>query len=149
MIVRRARRNELTALSAIEAGVFQDAVYPSFFFRQAFDLWPELLWIAAGADDEPRGYAMGAVSNSAGVAWILSMAVSKPIRSKGYGKALVAALLDAMRACGCTEVRLTVHPENAAIRIYERLGFHEISREADYFHSDDPRIVMQCRLAGR
>jgi ribosomal protein S18 acetylase RimI-like enzyme len=47
---------------------------------------------------------------------------------------MMAAALDAARAHGYKQVALTVHPENPAIRVYERCGFRKIGLRGTYHH---------------
>lgn len=137
----------LADIAVLERAIFGDTAYPDFLFRQAFDLWPE--WFLADTDDEGavRGYVLGAPSNEQGLAWILSLAVDPSTRGKGIGNRLVSAVLDAMQVKGVERVRLTVHPENVARRLYERLGFTEVAKETGYFQPADPRLVMEHVLA--
>lgn len=53
----------------------------------------------------------------------LGIALEPPYQRRGYGEALMRAALAAARAHGYKQVSLTVHPQNAAIRLYERCGF--------------------------
>ncbi|MGL4472780.1 MAG: GNAT family N-acetyltransferase, partial [Aeromonas hydrophila] len=45
-LLRTATHNDMHAIWQIDAKVFVEDVYPAFFFRQAMDLWPELLLVA-------------------------------------------------------------------------------------------------------
>lgn len=144
--IRRATRSDATHLQVVENAVFRDTVYPALFFRQAFDLWPELLHVVEDETGNVWGYAMGATATVPGVAWLLSMAVHPEAQGRGAGNALLASLLDAMRAEEFTSVRLTVDPANPALRLYEKSGFREVRQENDYFRSGDRRIVMKRAL---
>ncbi|MBW3566713.1 MAG: GNAT family N-acetyltransferase [Proteobacteria bacterium] len=143
MTIRQATRSDMALLHAVETAVFPDTVYPAFFFRQAFDLWPELLHVAEDESGTVSGYAMGAASSVPGVAWLLSMAVHPAMQGKGAGRALLASMFDAMRAKNFTAVQLTVDPANPVLRLYKTSGFREIQQEDDYFQPGDRRIVMQ------
>jgi ribosomal protein S18 acetylase RimI-like enzyme len=44
---------------------------------------------------------------------------------KGYGQVLMMAALNAGRDQGYRQVSLTVHPQNPAIRLYQRCGFEK------------------------
>src|SRR5690606_29276205 len=120
--------------------------YPTFFFRQAWDLWPD--WLLVADDGAIRGYALAAAAARPREAWVLSMAVHPEARGQGLGGALLAQLLTRLRAGGIETAHLTVHPDNPAVRLYRSLGFEETRREADYFQADEPRLLMQCALNG-
>jgi len=47
---------------------------------------------------------------------------------------MMTAALDAARKKGFGQVALTVHPENPAIRVYERCGFRKIGLRNNYHH---------------
>ena len=53
----------------------------------------------------------------------LGIALFPKHQHRGHGEPLMRAALDAARAHGYKQVSLTVHPENPAIRLYERCGF--------------------------
>ena len=51
-----------------------------------------------------------------------------PWQGKGWGRALIAAFLDGLRAAGVPRVHLGMAEQNAAARIfYDRLGFVELT----------------------
>ena len=53
----------------------------------------------------------------------LGIALFPKFQRQGHGELLMRAALDAARRHGFRQVSLTVHPENPAIRLYERCGF--------------------------
>ena len=146
MKIRPATRSDLAAIDELERAVFTAAVHPSFFFRQAHDLWPE--WLLVASDTSLQGYALGAPACAAGEAWLLSMAVAESARGRGLGRALLAAMTATLRGAGVAQLKLTVHPDNPARRLYEKAGFRTIADESDYFHRNDPRLVMALHLHG-
>lgn len=147
MLIRPATVADLAGVWAVEREVFGEEVYPAFFFRQALDLWGELLLVAESPTGEVAGYALGAPSLRAGEGWVVSAAVLPAHRGGGVGGRLTRALLDACAGRGMTEVRLTVHPENAAaVALYRRLGFDVAGEEAEYFGLGEPRLVMRAAL---
>ena len=142
MIVRGAGVADLAALAALEHAVFAPEAYPSFFFRQALDLWPTHLWLAAD-DDTLGGYALGAPAEGGSEGWLLSLAVHPQLRGRGIAVALVRQLLGSFADAGIARVVLTVTPGNvAAVRLYERLGFRMEAEEANYFGPGQRRWRM-------
>ena len=59
-VLRLATHTDMHAIWQIDADVFGEDVYPGFFFRQAMDLWPELL-VVAEREGRLLGYALGGV----------------------------------------------------------------------------------------
>lgn len=147
MPVRAASPDDLAALAALEREVFGGEAYPAFFFRQAHDLWPELLRVAALPDGAIGGYVLAAVAAVPGEAWVLSTAVRPALRGRGLGAALMEGVGEVLSARGAHAVYLTVHPANGgAVRLYRRLGFRPVREEAHYFGAAEPRLVMRRAL---
>jgi len=67
---------------------------------------------------------------------------------RGIGTTLTAEALQTARIAGCGWVRLTVYASNrVALRLFDRAGFHEVSREHGSAGGDqDTRILMRCAL---
>ncbi|KZE32466.1 GNAT family N-acetyltransferase [Crenobacter luteus] len=150
MTIRPPRLADLAAVHAVETAVFGSHVYPDFFFRQAFDLWPGLFFVADGGDGELDGYIVGAPSEAPGAAWVLSLAVRARARGRGVGRALSEALIAALAARGAGSLTLTVDPANAgALALYRKLGFAAVGEEAAYFGPGEARRVMRLALPAR
>lgn len=143
MNIAPATPADLPAVAALEREVFAHEVYPSFFFRQAHDLWPEWLLVARGPDGAVCGYVLAARAANPAEAWILSAATSPAHRGRGVGSQLLAALLAKLHAADLRRVWLTVHPDNPARRLYERHGFTIEAQVPDYFGPDEPRLRLQ------
>lgn len=141
--IRNASVADLPVLVALDHATFGDKPYPGFFFRQALELWPDFLLLAESETVELQGYVLAAPATEPDVAWILSLAVDDAARGKGIGKALVQRVVEAMQARQITTVRLTAHPENVAVRLYEKLGFSVVSEDPDYFRDSEPRAVLE------
>lgn len=78
-------------------------------------------------DDTPVATALVAVSG--GVAMFFNVIVNEALRGKGYGRAAMAAGLNAAREAGATHAALQVEAANSvALRLYESLGFTEAYR---------------------
>lgn len=80
------------------------------------------------------------VPGGAGLAYVdeltpqLGIALDAPFQHRGFGAPLMTAALQAAREHGFGQVALTVHPENPAIRMYERCGFRKIGLRNNYHH---------------
>ncbi|WP_344953291.1 N-acetyltransferase [Zobellella aerophila] len=129
----------------LEQAAFGEHGYPDFFFRQALDLWPELLLVAESPGGELAGYCLGGVGTVPGQGWVLSLAVADAYRGAGIAGALLQRLFTGMAQAGCRQWRLTVAPESPAVRLYQRLGFEQEQRVPDYFGPGQSRLVLVRR----
>ena len=91
---------------------------------------PEDVGVIGEIDGEVAGACwMRLVTGGVGLGYVddetpqLGIALFPKFQHQGHGERLMRAALDAARAHGYRQVSLTVHPENPAIRLYERCGF--------------------------
>ena len=146
--VRAAALADLAAVAEIDREAFGAEPYPPMFFRQAHDLWSDLLRVAALPDGEVTGYVLAAPSLWRAEGWILSAAVAARHRGLGIATRLTRSILDALAAHGFSRARLTVHPQNlGAVALYRKLGFRARSEDAAYFGPGEPRLLMEADLA--
>lgn len=139
----------MAAVDALEEAAFGRHRYPYFFFRQALDALGELFFIAEAGEKPVAGYAVGCVTPGTSRAWVLSVAVDTDFRGLGMGRALLERLVGAFAAHGAEEAWLHVSPSNqAAVALYEDLGFRVHSECADYFGSGEDRLIMRKPLDG-
>ncbi|MEP7030979.1 MAG: ribosomal protein S18-alanine N-acetyltransferase [Pseudolabrys sp.] len=69
---------------------------------------------------------------------ILSVAVARAGQGRGLARNLLNLHLRRLAGLGCRTVFLEVDENNKpAIRLYDRAGFHEISRRANYYPGAD------------
>lgn len=119
------------------------AVYEAAFReRPGFPGVPAEDWISGVADEEdfrPRWSVLAEVPGfgdagfvTGAVGWIVQVGVRPAARGNGFGAALVCESLGRMVADGATEAWLDVNVDNAAIRLYRRLGFRVAGRRARY-----------------
>lgn len=101
---------------------------------------PPLVLVSA-ANGTPVGYLVAFYDEQSG--YVAEIAVAPAHRREGRARRLLGVTFDRLRSEGCSEVRLTVHPEDApARRLYESVGFEEVGREADYYDDGIDGIVM-------
>lgn len=136
---------ELAEVTALEQAAFAPPVYPVFFFRQAFDLWPALFWVARG-EQGVLGYliAAPAAANPQELS-LLSLAIAPLAQGQGVGKTLLQQFLRTLNPG--QQVWLTVDPANqAALRLYQQFGFHVVRQEPAYYGEGYHRLVLlkQC-----
>lgn len=76
-------------------------------------------------------------------AHILTIAVRPEFRGQGIGRWLLLWLLAEARGEGCVSVVLEVRPSNeAALRLYESLGFVMINRRKRYYPDKEDALVL-------
>ena len=136
---------ELAAVTALELSAFAPPVYPNFFFRQAFDLWPNLFWVAR-AEQGVLAYLIAAPAAATSQELsLLSLAVSPVAQGQGVGKTLLQQFLCSLVAG--QQIWLTVDPANkAALRLYQQFDFHVVRQEQAYYGEGYHRLVLlkQC-----
>ena len=145
-------KHEVAAVAQLEADAFPPPVYPVFFFRQAFDLWPELFWVARH-DRGILAYLIAApeLSQPARLS-LMSFAVAPQSQGQGIGKALLQAFLPALPALApqARQIWLTADPANsAALRLYQQHGFSVSGEEADYYGAGYNRLVLTAEVAAK
>lgn len=86
--------------------------------------------VGSPGEPEPIGACwMRLVPDGQGLAWVdertpqLGIALEPAFQRRGLGEPLMRGALAAAAAQGVPQVSLTVHPQNPAIRLYERCGF--------------------------
>ncbi|MBV7415364.1 acetyltransferase [Aeromonas encheleia] len=144
-VLRVARHTDMHAIWQLDVSVFGEDVYPGFFFRQAMDLWPELLLVAE-LDGRLLGYALGGLGQDSSQGWLLSLAVLPEARGFGLAERMMLRVEQALAGLRVERVRLTVDPVNPAQRLYFRLGYVQLSEERDYFGPGEDRLLLEKRL---
>ncbi|MFQ2313341.1 GNAT family N-acetyltransferase [Aeromonas dhakensis] len=144
-VLRVARHTDMHAIWQIDVNVFGEDVYPGFFFRQAMDLWPELLLVAE-LDGKLLGYALGGLGQDRSQGWLLSLAVLPGARGFGLAERMMLQVEQSLLTLGIERVRLTVDPANPAQRLYFRLGYQQLAEERDYFGQGEDRLLLEKRL---
>jgi ribosomal-protein-alanine N-acetyltransferase len=75
-----------------------------------------------------------------------TIAVSPGAHGLGIGTRLLESLLDQARAAGCRQMMLEVRSDNAAaIAMYSRFGFEQISVRRDYYAPSVDALIMRLR----
>jgi ribosomal-protein-alanine N-acetyltransferase len=93
----------------------------------------------------------GIVASGAGEAHLLNVCVREEFRNRGFGRTLLAGLLQQAALAGAEVIFLEVRPANtAAIRLYEAMGFHQAGLRAGYYQAAVGRedaLVMRRAIA--
>lgn len=143
--MRAMRREDLTAVTAIESRAYEFYWSPGIFSDCLKA--GHACWVLA---DEDTIYGYGVLSSGAGEAHILNLCVAPECQGAGYGRRIMRRLIDLARWHGAERVFLEVRPSNKpALSLYESGGFNEVGRRPRYYPAKNGRedaIVMALEL---
>lgn len=107
---------------------------------------PSLLAMVARKARDPIAYTVGSLHGRELL--VANLAVAGPFRGKGIGRRLLEALLEEGRRRGAEYAVLDVRASNeAAVRLYESMGFRTIGRREGYYSSPrEDSLVMLKRF---
>lgn len=76
--------------------------------------------------------------------YIWNLAVSPEYRKKGFARALVTQVLNEAKSVQAKKIFLKVSSNNeAAINLYESLGFKKVSEEVNYYPDGSTCLILQ------
>jgi ribosomal protein S18 acetylase RimI-like enzyme len=132
--VRRAELSDLDDLVALEESSFATDRLSREQYRRHLDSETAQVLVASANHRRFLGTAVVFFRKGAKVARLYSIATHAEARGKGVGSALLEASEQLAKRRGCKVLRLEVRTDNdAAIRLYERLGYDRIGRYARYY----------------
>lgn len=155
--VRVFRTDELPRVMHINTACLPEN-YSSYFYRDLYQKYPET-FLVAEAEGETQGYIMCRIEKGwsklgmltpARLCHVVSVAVMEEYRRRGLGRAMV---VEAMRkgrdVYGAGEGYLEVRVSNeAAIGLYDVLGFRKVKRNYGYYMDGEDAWVMAVSLTG-
>jgi ribosomal-protein-alanine N-acetyltransferase len=148
--LRDMRRDDLHAVLEIERRSFAQPWSQAFFEKELTTPFARLVVAVEeqGAREVLVGYCCRwRVTDEV---HLLNVAVHPERRGLGYGRELVAAVVDEARAGRARVVFLEVRAGNVvARRLYRQLGFHDLGVRRGYYGPGQDAIVMELRLDGR
>lgn len=130
--------------------------YSSYFYRDLYTKYPET-FLVAEMDGEIQGYVMCRIERGwskkgklspAKLCHIVSVAVMEGYRRRGIGRELIVqAMGRGRRIYNCNEGYLEVRISNdAAINLYDGLGFSKVKRNYGYYLDGEDAWVMASTL---
>jgi [ribosomal protein S18]-alanine N-acetyltransferase len=127
-----ARADDAAALAALHARSFAHGWSESEFERLLADKAVVAHIARAGKGKTPLGFLLS--RRAADEAEILTVAVAPAARGRGIARQLLARHLGRLAALGTARIFLEVDDGNrAALRLYQRAGFHEVGRREGYY----------------
>jgi len=153
-IIRRCEGRDLPPVIDINMAALPEH-YSDYFFESILRELPEA-FIVAELNDRIIGYIMCKIefgfSNFRKLGFvkkghIVSVAVLEEHRSKGVGKALLLEGINGSMIRKSDEIYLEVRISNeAAIKMYEKLGFQIKSRLRSYYRDGEDAYLMALEL---
>ena len=142
MEIRNIKESDLLDVYNLGCQIFGDIAHSSLVVRQIYDLVSPFMFVAV--DGALLGYSTGGIDATEGYGHIMSLAVDPNARGRGVGAALTEAVEKSLIEKSVTTLQLVVSPENdAAIGLYEKLGYNRIQIVSDYFGPGADRLMMR------
>jgi ribosomal-protein-alanine N-acetyltransferase len=150
MDIRLAHVDDLPSIVRIEKKSFDRDAWDRELFLDYLAQSARSVFLAAIIDRKVVGYALAFHSQTR--AELHSIAVAPAARGRGVGVALLKRTVALLRRRGFKTVSLNVRIENeAAIRLYQKLGFQRVRRVNGYYEDGAPawRMRRYMRLQPR
>ncbi|HKL79415.1 MAG TPA: ribosomal protein S18-alanine N-acetyltransferase [Mobilitalea sp.] len=143
MLVREMKEADLASICAIENETFSAPWSEEDFFKSFHD--ENNSYLVTEEDGKIVGYC--GYWGIAGEGNIYNVAVKKEYRRQGVGFLMLCQLIKQARERGITSCTLEVRQSNeAAIRLYERLGFESVGiRRGFYTKPPEDAVIMWLR----
>jgi ribosomal-protein-alanine N-acetyltransferase len=143
--VRRATRDDLTAIELIETASFGRDAWELDWFLDYLSERKNCLFLVALTGETIAGYAI--VVHKETRSELDSIAVSPSQRGGGIAAALLNRLSVLLRRRGVSTMSLMVRLDNTtAIELYRKLGFRRKRRINGYYEDGEPAWRMRASL---
>tara|TARA_R110002049_G_scaffold166451_1_gene332558 strand:- start:1612 stop:2070 length:459 start_codon:yes stop_codon:yes gene_type:complete len=144
--IRNVVKDDLPKIFQIEEDTFAPMHYPLFVLRQFYDILSDLFFVAVNEHNDIKGYSIGGIDHDSKMGWIFALAVVQSEQKKKIGQRITVELLKAFEDKNIGTVQLTTTPDNnAAIKLYEKLGFIKVTEKANYYLDNSPRLIMRLK----
>jgi ribosomal protein S18 acetylase RimI-like enzyme len=144
---RTATRDDVDALTILEAECFATDRLSRRSFQRLVTGESNWLHIAEDAAGQVLGYGLLLFRRGTSLARLYSIAVRPAARGRHLAEQLLQRAEQAAAARGKVFLRLEVNTGNtAAIRLYEKYGYHRFGVHADYYEDHTDALRMQKRV---
>ncbi|MBI4375761.1 MAG: ribosomal protein S18-alanine N-acetyltransferase [Elusimicrobia bacterium] len=143
-LIRPARLADLAQVVAIERGWKTSPGWTSEQFEKELEN-PSTEFLVADLGGRVVGYAI--FRKVPPEAQILNVAVSPDFFMRGFGRALIEAVLILSRGYGLSKVTLEVSAWNGrALSVYRRAGFRVVGRRPKFYNDGSDALLMDRAL---
>jgi ribosomal protein S18 acetylase RimI-like enzyme len=141
--VETATWRDLFALHTLEKACFQDDAWPLVELLGVLT-FPGIVRLRVMDGGRLVGFIAGDSRRREQTGWIMTLGVLPEWRHRG----IASILMDACeREMGMPVVKLTVRRGNqAAIHLYEKLGFRQVDIWSKYYHNGEDGLVLEKQL---
>lgn len=149
VLIRNATPDDVSFIRALEEQAETAAHWNSREYDALFSPGAPRRFVLIAADEAETSQLCGFVIARCGVdEWeIENVVVADQHRRSGLGTALLSQLLQQARESSITSVLLEVRHSNAAARrLYEKLGFSEVSRRPGYYR-EPPEDALILKIS--
>ncbi len=141
MRVSKATEDDLRAIESIEGECFGIEAWTRDMIKSDFNV-RSFYQVIRTDEDDVAGYASLLLLDTE--AELLRIAVRKRYRKKGYGKALMSAVIEYCEDKGFEKLYLEVKDSNEpAMLLYKSFGFCEVARRKGYYKDGDAVIMSR------
>ena len=148
--IEKATWRDLKPLQRLEKVCFDVDAWPMIELLGVLT-FPDIIRLKAVINEEMAGFIAGdprrdysRVNSGTAEGWILTLGVLPVYRRLGIAEALLTACEAQMKM---PVVKLTVRRSNqAAIRLYEKRGYHQIDIWSKYYHNGEDGLVFEKRV---
>ena len=136
--------HDLFAVQEIERACFQEDAWPLIELMAALTL-PNIVRFKAVNKDKMAGFIAGDIRHNEQTGWIMTVGVLPDYRRLGVAEELMAKCEQAMRMA---HIKLSVRRSNqAAIQLYQKLGYSQVDVWRNYYHDGEDGIVMEKKIS--
>jgi ribosomal-protein-alanine N-acetyltransferase len=147
--LRDTRMADFEALYRLDQACFERGIAYSRQELRRFLSLSTAQGVVAEIQGEIAGFVVGYVSIHQ-LGHVVTLDVAPMQRRRGIGRALLSELLRRFASAFVEETRLEVDVENeAAIAFYQRFGFRQRRRLADYYGSNRPAWELALKAEGQ
>ncbi len=149
--IRPIQKQDFEQLTQIEFESFTDP-YPKELFQFLAGTQPDQFLVAVETKYETEsilGYAVADIDKKkqSKIGHILSIAIGKKYRRRGFGSRLLSKLINVLISKGCNGVVLEVRVSNdVAHSFYQKLGFQEVTRSRRFYDDGEDALIMTLNL---
>ena len=141
--IKPASWRDLFAVQEIERACFKEDAWPLIELMAALS-FPNIIRLKAVIKEKTAGFIAGDIRRSEGTGWILTVGVLPDYRRQGLAEELLAVCEQAMKM---SQIKLSVRRSNqAAITLYQKLGYAQVDVWSKYYHDGEDGIVMEKKL---